>query len=39
MATNLQMTTNDYSEIWVENDTNNTGVTVTFLNVIIEALN
>jgi hypothetical protein len=35
----VNLATNDYIEIWVENDTDNTDVTVSFLNVIIEAEN
>lgn len=35
----VSLTTNDYIEIWVENDTNSTDVTVTYLNVIVESLN
>lgn len=33
------MTLNDYIEIWVENDTSTTDITVTDMNVIVEALN
>lgn len=35
----VNLSTNDYIEIWVENDTDNTDVTISFLNVIIEAEN
>ena len=35
----VSLTSNDYIECWIENDTDNTDVTVSFLNVIIEALN
>jgi hypothetical protein len=35
----VNLATNEYIEIWVENDTDNTDVTVSFLNVIIEAEN
>lgn len=35
----LQLETSDYIEIFVENSTNDTDVTITFLNVIVEALN
>lgn len=35
----VDLSTNDFIEIWVENDTDATDVTVSYLNVIIEALN
>lgn len=35
----VNLATNDYIEIWVENDTDATDVTCSFLNVIIEAEN
>jgi hypothetical protein len=39
IQTITSLATNDYIEIWVENDTDATDVTVTYLNVIIESLN
>jgi hypothetical protein len=39
IQTITELVPNDYVEIFVENDTNNTDVTVTFLNVIVEPLN
>jgi hypothetical protein len=39
IQTITELATNDYVEIFVENDTSNTDVTVTFLNVIVEPLN
>jgi hypothetical protein len=39
VQTITSLATNDYIEIWVENDTDATDVTVTYLNVIIESLN
>lgn len=35
----VSLNTNEYIEAWVENDTDATDVTVSYLNVIIEALN
>lgn len=35
----IELTTNDWIEPWIENDTDNTDVTVTFLNLIVEPLN
>lgn len=35
----LQLVTNDYVEIWIENDTDTSNLTVTELNVIIQSLN
>jgi hypothetical protein len=35
----VNLTTDDYIEIWVENDTDNTDITCSFINVIIEAEN
>ena len=39
VQTIVSLATNDYIEIYVENDTDNTDVTVTYLNTIIESLN
>lgn len=39
IQTITSLITNDYVETWVENDTDASDVTVTFLNVIIEPLN
>lgn len=39
IQTITSLITNDYIETWVENDTDASDVTVTFLNVIIEPLN
>lgn len=39
IQTLVSLVTNDYIEIWVENDTDASDVTVTFLNVVIEPLN
>ena len=34
----VQLTTNDYIEVWVENSAANTDITVSYLNVIVSAL-
>jgi hypothetical protein len=39
VQTITSLSTNDYVEIWVENDTDATDVTVTYLNTIVESLN
>lgn len=39
IQTITNLVTNDYIEIWVENDTDSSDVVITFMNVIIEALN
>ena len=39
VQTITSLATNDYVEIWVENDTDATDVTVTYLNTIVESLN
>jgi hypothetical protein len=39
IQTITNLVTNDYVEIWVENDTDASDVIITFMNVIIEALN
>ena len=39
IQTILNMTAGDYIELWIENDTDSTNITVEFLNVIVKSLN